>query len=61
MEDEEKSEPAEDEEEEEKEESEDEERGVTFDEIVSFTMLVETLVTVAGIIIFFLLFVLPTI
>jgi len=36
---------------------EDEESGVSFDDIVSFTMLVETSVTLIGIIIFLIFFV----
>lgn len=35
-----------------------EEKGVSFDDIVSFTMLLETTVTLVGIIIFFIFFVL---
>lgn len=35
-----------------------EETGVSFDDIVSFTMLLETTVTLVGIIIFFIFFVL---
>ena len=35
-----------------------EEAGVSFDDIVSFTMLLETTVTIIGIIIFFIFFVL---